>query len=358
VAKPKLKDKDFCRSAARLRCEVAAIKAVAQVESKRDAFDEHGFPTILFERHKFYKYAKNRKALAKTHPDICNAKPGGYGKYAEQKPKFDRAFALDQEAAMMACSWGMFQVMGFNWKDLGYESVGEFVNQMKSGEPAQLEAFVRYVEANHLADELRSHDWNTFALRYNGEDYRKNNYHIKLPAAYKEFKKQDIDCTKVLADDPPVSDRETEESANEDAGSVVSETQESPTQIAENIVNTGDRTVPDNFVPEQKMIAAPEKEGTVQTSTTMTIAGITVPAILVAAIKSIQDLVTNGYINAKDVGDQVVNLIVNNLRYFAMLIGLIIVLLMLRKAFKQVTLWLQMWIISDPNRHDVEVQKQ
>lgn len=199
MAKQKLTNDDFCRAAKRLRCEVAAIKAFGEVESKRAAFDDNGFPTILFERHKFYEYARNRKELFQRHPDLCNPVPGGYGKYADQKPKFDRAFALDPEAAMMACSWGMFQVMGFNWRDLGYASIDAFVDLMKSGEAAHLESFVRYIMVNHLADELRALDWDTLALRYNGPDYRKNRYHIKLPAAYKKFAAENIDCSQVSA---------------------------------------------------------------------------------------------------------------------------------------------------------------
>jgi hypothetical protein len=191
----KLTNNDFCKAAKRLKCEVASIKAFGEVESKRAAFDKNGFPTILFERHKFYKYATNRKEWAKSDPDICNPVAGGYGSYASQKPKFDRAFKLDPHAAMMACSWGMFQVMGFNWKELGYKSVDDFVDQMKSGEAAHLDSFVRYILVNHLDDELRARDWNTLALRYNGSDYRKNNYHVKLPAAYKKFAKENIDCS-------------------------------------------------------------------------------------------------------------------------------------------------------------------
>lgn len=41
---------------------------------------------------------------------------------------------------------GQFQVMGENWKQLGYASVQEFVEQQFASESYQLEAFIRFIE--------------------------------------------------------------------------------------------------------------------------------------------------------------------------------------------------------------------
>ncbi|WP_426772988.1 N-acetylmuramidase domain-containing protein, partial [Pseudomonas aeruginosa] len=35
---------------------------------------------------------------------------------------------------------------------------------------------------------LKSKDWAEFARRYNGPDYKKNNYDVKLAEAYQSFK--------------------------------------------------------------------------------------------------------------------------------------------------------------------------
>ena len=43
----------YMEIAAALDCEIAAVKAFVQTEATRDAFDELGRPTILFERHNF-----------------------------------------------------------------------------------------------------------------------------------------------------------------------------------------------------------------------------------------------------------------------------------------------------------------
>lgn len=194
MSKNKLTDEDFCRAAKRLDCSVAAIKAVAEVESRGDGFDSRDRPKILFERHKFAQYTNGK--YIKTHPHICNWTSGGYGKTAEQYDRFSEAFMLDPTAAMLSASWGKFQVMGFNFAICGFKTVGEFVDAMKESEGRHLDSFVEYVRHNSLADELQSLNWAAFAKGYNGVEYKKNNYDGKMADAYKKFSKEKIDCSK------------------------------------------------------------------------------------------------------------------------------------------------------------------
>lgn len=193
MSKSKLSDEDFCRAAKRLGCSVAAIKAVAEVESRGDGFDSQDRPKILFERHKFAKYTKGKYVT--THPGICNWKAGGYGKEAAQYGRFSEAFMLDPTAAMLSASWGKFQVMGFNFAICGFKSVGEFVDAMKESEGKHLDAFVEYVHHNSLADELQNLKWAAFAKGYNGADYKKNNYDTKMANAYAKHSKVKVDCS-------------------------------------------------------------------------------------------------------------------------------------------------------------------
>ncbi len=82
-----LTEAEFVSAASRLKCETAAIKSVVKTElGVREAFDEQGRPTILFERHKFYEFTAGKYAQA--HPDICNKSAGGYGKFSEQYGKY------------------------------------------------------------------------------------------------------------------------------------------------------------------------------------------------------------------------------------------------------------------------------
>jgi len=182
MAKPTLTEQDFQRAAKKLRCEVPAIKAVAEVESRGKGFYASGFPVILFERHIFRKYTQGR--YNKTHPHLSGP-AGNYGAAGQnQINKFNEAFKLNPIAAMKSCSWGKFQIMGFNHEICGYEDVGAFVDAMKESEGKHLDAFVEFVIGNGLAIHLRTKNWAAFAKGYNGTGYEENNYDVKMAKAY------------------------------------------------------------------------------------------------------------------------------------------------------------------------------
>lgn len=178
-----LVESDFERAAKLLKVDVATIKAVAEVESRGKGFYADGFPVILFERHKFRKFTNGK--YDGSHPHLSNKTAGGYRE--SSRKKFNEAFKLNPDAAMKSCSWGKFQIMGFNHKDCGYETVGEFVDAMKESEGKHLDAFCLFVKANNLAQALWSKDWARFARGYNGEDYKKNRYDEKLAEAYEKY---------------------------------------------------------------------------------------------------------------------------------------------------------------------------
>ncbi|WP_312076495.1 N-acetylmuramidase family protein [Chryseobacterium sp.] len=184
--KTKLQEQDFINAAKTLNCEVAVIKAVAEVESKQDGFLPTDEPIILFERHIFSKLTKG--IFDHSNPNISNRTPGGYGAVAQQHKRLQSAVALDRNAALMSASWGKFQIMGFNFTLAGFNSLQQFVTAMYSSEAEHLEAFVEYVKNTFLDDELRSKNWAEFARKYNGPDYKKNKYDTKLAAAYKKYK--------------------------------------------------------------------------------------------------------------------------------------------------------------------------
>lgn len=199
-----------------LGVEIAALRAVHEIEAKGAGFLASGEPVILFERHIFYrklremKYPTIAKLFFAKRPDLCNPSGGGYGKTTEQHSRLQQAQALltqvlplldpskssdkkiieqVRECALMACSWGIGQVMGMNWESLGYPSLQDFINDMYESEGKQLEAMCRFIKVNGLVDEMQRKDWVTFARVYNGADYRKNQYDIKLAKAYAKFAK-------------------------------------------------------------------------------------------------------------------------------------------------------------------------
>jgi hypothetical protein len=201
MSKPRISDADLCRAAKRLKTKVAEVKTFLAVETKNRGFDEYDRPVILFERHWFHRFTKGK--YDQSHPNISNAVAGGYGKSATQYDRFSVAFGLDPNAAMKSASWGLGQVMGFNYAIAGYANVGEFVDAMKESEGKQLDASVEFILHNGLDDELRQHQWRGFARGYNGSGYEKNDYHNKLSHFYQQFSSApQPDCSKVSAATP------------------------------------------------------------------------------------------------------------------------------------------------------------
>lgn len=186
--KPTLTDQDFRDAAAALGCEVAAIRAVCQVEAPKGGFNPDGTPATLFEGHKFYKYTAGKFAV--KAPDLCFKvwTRAHYGKtWQQEQARLQRAMALDREAALKSASWGKFQIMGFNHFLVGYDTIQKFVTAMYQGEREQLLAFVRYVQTAGLAPALRRRDFAGFARGYNGPAYAHNDYHGKMAAAFAGF---------------------------------------------------------------------------------------------------------------------------------------------------------------------------
>lgn len=162
-------------------CDMAAIKAVIDVES-RGGFLPDRRPKILFERHVFSKRTNGR--FDHSHPEISSTRPGNYKGGASEYERLGNAIALDRVAALESASWGAFQIMGYHYASLGYADVGQFCRDMCDSEDKHLQAFVAFVKLNGLDDELCRRDWASFARGYNGPTYLKNRYDSKLSAAY------------------------------------------------------------------------------------------------------------------------------------------------------------------------------
>nr|CAD6417642.1 hypothetical protein REQ54_01733 [Rhizobium sp. Q54] len=180
-----LSDGDVRTIAGYLGCEVAAVRAVLQIEAAGKGFDSKGRPKMLFEPHVFYRElgpgAKRDRAV-KEGLAYAKWKAGAYP--ADSYPRLEKAMAIDPAAALRAASWNLGQVMGFNHKAAGFDDVFSFVEAMKYSEGAGLYAMARFIVSNGLQRHLRAKDWASFAKGYNGSGYAKHGYHTKLAAAY------------------------------------------------------------------------------------------------------------------------------------------------------------------------------
>lgn len=192
----KLTDEDFTIVAKLLDCEPAAIKAVQKVETDgKGGFLSFGKPTILFEGHCFWKQLQAKKLnptkFIKGNEDILYKTwtkahyKGGLGEYA----RLEKARKINRDAADASASWGMFQVMGFNFKACGESSVSSFVASMCESERKQLVLTARFIHGNpRMLAALAARNWAGFAKLYNGPMYAANSYDKKLKRAYEKYK--------------------------------------------------------------------------------------------------------------------------------------------------------------------------
>lgn len=181
-----LNSSDYQRCAKLLNVTPALIQAVVAVECNGKGFLSDGRPKILFERHWFYKLTP--LPVSKTRPDISNPRSGGYVSGAREWDRLNAAISFDRTAALKSASWGLGQVMGFNYRAAGYSDVEDFVAAMHVSEGKQLEAMMNFIKANpSMLSALRDRNWQKFAYYYNGPAYRKNDYDNKLAAAYQKF---------------------------------------------------------------------------------------------------------------------------------------------------------------------------
>ena len=194
-----LKNQDLVNAAQRLDVPLASVYAVNEVESNGKGFLDNGKPVILFERHIMYRQLatprndgdnvvqlkQHAAELAALNPAIVNPKPGGYAGGSAEHQRLSHARLIDDNAALESASWGAFQIMGFHWQRLGYASVQAFVAAMSASESQQFDAFVRFIETDPaLHKALKARKWAEFAKLYNGPNYQRNLYDIKLQRAF------------------------------------------------------------------------------------------------------------------------------------------------------------------------------
>ena len=191
----KLTEDDFIRCAAILGVEVAAVKAVQEVETGgRGGFFAPGYPAILFEGHIFWSQLKkngvNPENCVNGNEDILYKKwtKSHYKSGMAEYERLKRALAINEKAAYCSASWGLFQIMGFNYEVCGCKSVKEFVEKMSASEGYQLELFTAFLKSNGWDKYLRTLNWAEFARHYNGPQYAANKYDEKLRRAYLKYK--------------------------------------------------------------------------------------------------------------------------------------------------------------------------
>ncbi len=167
----------FVQAAGILGVDAASIQAVCATETSGAGFFSNGECTILFEREWMYKQLvtsigqSGADNFAQSYPNLVATNGGGYIGGIAEYGRLNQAITLNPECAILSASWGMFQIMGFNFAECGYANVDAYVADMKSSETAQLDAFIHFVQNYRngaLLTALQNKNWSTFALDYNG----------------------------------------------------------------------------------------------------------------------------------------------------------------------------------------------
>lgn len=200
MQKISLQDKQ--NAAIKFGLEYKCVAAVMAVEAAGSGYNDQGKLKIQFEPHVFhgeltarkidhtfeviYKVANGKKVVDKykiTHGGlmILNGVEGQVSEYNA----YNVALQINAEAAMMATSFGLGQVMGFNHLAAGYLHVADMVKAFEESEYNQLIGMLMFIKSNSaMFNALLHRNWAAFAEKYNGPNYKINNYDIKLATAY------------------------------------------------------------------------------------------------------------------------------------------------------------------------------
>jgi hypothetical protein len=183
----RLTDHDYEAAADSLGLQPAYVKAFAKVESAGDGFVE-GRPVLLFEPHRFSRATKgifDQRCPTVSYPRWDKSR---YPRQQEARyGQLIKAVGLNVDAGFASASYGKFQVLGENFKVCGYPNSYSFAVAQAYDEATQLKAFLNFVKAKGIHDDLRRGDFETAATKYNGTAAYLNDYAGKIRRAVLAF---------------------------------------------------------------------------------------------------------------------------------------------------------------------------
>ena len=165
-------------------------------------FEPSHFKSRATTEYKYYTELKKKKELTQLEKDYIAdwdlVLANKVSKQSLEWEAFNKAFKINPDAAMLATSIGMGQVMGFNHARLGYKTVGEMWDDAKKGEARQIWQMLKFLDSDtRLKKAVKEKNWHLIATYYNGVGYQKlaqklgrEPYNISMEKAYNKFKKQ------------------------------------------------------------------------------------------------------------------------------------------------------------------------
>lgn len=174
----------------------ARLRAVAEVESGGKGWLSTGHVKILYERHKFWMF-NDDNSVPKS--EYFNYPTGGNYTIDLDKNGLDdswdkllKACEYDPMAAFKSVSMGQFQIMGFHYSTLGFQTPYDMMLSLVDNQQAHFDLLARYINFNHLTKAFlqingKAQNCIPFAFGYNGSMYANFSYNTKIASNYLKF---------------------------------------------------------------------------------------------------------------------------------------------------------------------------
>lgn len=183
---------DYKKAADSIGVDAAVLKAFATVESSGVGFLPDGRPKILYERHWAYKLLQADGAdvanMELLIPRLVNRSPGDYLADEGSWEKFEIMEMINTDVAIMCCSWGTFQIMGFHWKAQECTSPSDFMLKMMTNSATHLQLLCEFIrDDKNLHKAIVNKDFLTMATIYNGPNQK--GYDKRMIEAHARYSK-------------------------------------------------------------------------------------------------------------------------------------------------------------------------
>lgn len=172
------------------KIDPATLLAIAEIESGgRTSYLVKGVPepAIRFEGHYFDRRLTGSAQKQARNEGLASPLAGKIRNPSQQAARWallDRACRINRKAALESTSWGLGQVMGAHWQWLGLSSIDDLVGLARRSVAGQIMLMTHFIIRADLVQSLHNRQWQHFAKRYNGPNYAKNQYDLKLEAAW------------------------------------------------------------------------------------------------------------------------------------------------------------------------------
>lgn len=163
---------DVIEEAISIQVQPAALVAIVDIEAAGEGFlsKTDWRMKALFEAHLFSRLTDH--LYDDSHPNISVPRwtRGLYKGGAAEYSRIEEAYKIDPEAALQAASWGMGQVLGMNYRMVGFSNPADMVNTLKIGERQQLDAMTDFIRKSGALPYLQqpTPDFIGFTRIYNG----------------------------------------------------------------------------------------------------------------------------------------------------------------------------------------------